>query len=41
MSKGIFEKYDWKLTESLDGFYKADSKEYVFNGVMSNEPKQK
>ena len=37
MFQPIIEKYDWKLTEVVNGFYNDRSKELCFNGSLTKE----
>ena len=36
MFRPIIEKYNWKLTEIVSGFYNNKSQELCFNGILIN-----
>ena len=38
--KNIIKRYDWQLTDCIDGCYEENTSELVFNGEISNGNKE-
>ena len=38
--KNIIKRYDWQLTDCIDGCYEEHTSELVFNGEISNANKE-